>query len=166
MSVGHYPKDGFVNDHFTESRCSSRLSNKTDKTFTVANSEADYLSNLRSLSRSRSKSPGLFSSSTVSSRQRQRSSVLYTPGQYQFSKDLPPPPEVTPRPEPEPDWNRRPSQAFSDDSKMSSFRSASIYSSSSNTSNERKRSNFKKSTTYLNGPTPLWLESEGPLRGC
>ena len=27
--IGHYPRDGFVNDHFAESRCSSVLSNKT-----------------------------------------------------------------------------------------------------------------------------------------
>lgn len=139
----------------------------TNTTYIMNNntvSEKDYLANLRSLSRSRSKSPGLFSSSTVSSRQRQRSSVDYTPGQYQFSKDLPPPPPLSPRPEPEPDWNRRPSQAFSDDSKMSSFKSSIISTSSSNS--ERKRSNFKKSTTYLNGPTPIWLETGGPTRGC
>jgi len=86
-AIGHYPRDGFVNDHFTESRCSSRLSDKTSKTFTdnSVNNHAD-LDDLRyRASRSRSKSPGVFSNSTVSSRQRQRQSVDYTFGQESIS---------------------------------------------------------------------------------
>merc|ERR1712130_438551 len=31
LPIGHYPKDGFVNDHFTEARSSSRLSNTTEQ---------------------------------------------------------------------------------------------------------------------------------------
>jgi len=161
-AIGHYPRDGFVNDHFTESRCSSRLSDKTSKTFNSVNNHAD-LEDLRyRASRSRSKSPGVFSNSTVSSRQRQRQSVDYTFGQYQFSNDLPPPPEPTTRPEPE--WDRRPSQAFSDDSKMSSFKS-NFSSSSSRSSYEKKKPAFKRSDTILNGPMPIWLDNEA-ARGC
>ena len=50
---------------------------------------------------------------------------------------------------------RRPSQAFSDDSKMSSFKSYASTNSRGSTSNsansERRRSSFKKSSTVLNG---------------
>ena len=176
LPIGHYPKDGFVNDHFTEARSASRLSNST---FTMnSNNNFGGVSRMsRSSSRSKSPgpspSPGLFSRGTVSSKQKQKESVDYTFGQYQFSNDLPPPPEPLPRPEPMPDWNRwehvklalkimffmicrRPSQAFSDDSKMSSFKSVSLYSepnSNFNHSNtiEKKKIKFKKSSTLLNG---------------
>lgn len=174
LPIGHYPKDGFVNDHFTEARSASRLSNST---FTMnSNNNFGGISRMsRSSSRSKSPgpspSPGLFSRGTVSSKQKQKESVDYTFGQYQFSNDLPPPPEPLPRPEPMPDWNRRPSQAFSDDSKMSSFKSVSLYSepnSNFNHSNtiEKKKIKFKKSSTLLNGPMPIWLDNGDPTRGC
>lgn len=171
--IGHYPRDGFVNDHFAESRCSSVLSNKT---FTL-NEDQKRRSSLGSRSsRSRSGSvtpgvtpnPGRFSKSTLAFRQKQKESVDYKYGQYQFSEktETPPPPMISPRPEP--DWERRPSQAFSDDSKMSSFKSFASTTSRGSTSNsansERKRSSFKKASTVLNGPMPMWLDIE-PVRG-
>ena len=97
-------------------------------------------------SRSRSKSPGVFSKSTVATRQKQKESVDYMFGQYAFTTDLPPPPVLQPRPEP--DWERRPSQTCSEDSKMSSFRS---FGSSSGSERNVRKSSFKKSATKLNG---------------
>ena len=96
--------------------------------------------------RSRSKSPGVFSKSTVASRQKQKESVDYMFGQYAFTPDLPPP--AAPQPRPEPDWERRPSQTCSEDSKMSSFRS---FGSSSGSEGNGRKSSFKKSATKLNG---------------
>merc|ERR1712045_270262 len=159
LSIGHYPKDGVVKDNFADMRSESRMSNRT---FTI-NSNDNYsaLDSLRS--RSRSKSPGVFSKSTVASRQKQRESVDYMFGQYAFTTDLPPPP--TPQPRPQPDWERRPSQTCSEDSKMSSFRS---FGSSSGSEGNGRKSSFKKSATKLNGPFPLWLEDDSdskPERG-
>lgn len=170
--IGHYPRDGFVNDHFAESRCSSVLSNKT---FTLNQDQGRRSSLSSRLSRSRSgtpgpsPSPGSFSKSTLSTRQKKKESVDYTYGQYQFSELETPPPSIT-SPRPEPDWERRPSQAFSDDSKMSSFKSfgsstSRVSSTSSSANQEKKRSSFKKSSTVLNGPMPMWLDIE-PARGC
>ena len=88
----------------------------------------------------------MFSKSTVASRQKQKESVDYMFGQYAFSPDLPPP--AAPQPRPEPDWERRPSQSCSEDSKMSSFRS---FGSSSGSEGNGRKSSFKKSATKLNG---------------
>jgi len=150
LSIGHYPKDGVIKDNFAEMRSSSRMSNGT---FIINSSDTQDYSGLDSLrSRSRSKSPGVFSKSTLASRQRQRESVDYRFGQYAFNSDLPPPP--APQPRPEPDWDRRPSQAGSEDSKMSSFKS---FGSSSGSERNVRKSSFQKSATKLNGPFPLWL---------
>ena len=57
-------------------------------------------------------------------------------------------------PRPQPDWERRPSQAFSDDSKMSSFKSfksSTASTESTNIHDKKRRSSFKKSSTLLNG---------------
>merc|ERR1712029_188138 len=56
-------------------------------------------------------------------------------------------------------------------SKMSSFKSVSLYSepnSNFNHSNttEKKKIKFKKSSTLLNGPMPIWLDNGDPTRGC
>ena len=51
-------------------------------------------------------------------------------------------------PRPQPDWERRPSQAFSDDSKMSSFKS---FSSSTGSERNIRKSSFQKSPIKLNG---------------
>lgn len=152
LSIGHYPKDGIIKDNFADMRSSSRLSTGT---FTVNSSDNhSVLESLRS--RSRSKSPGAFSASTLATRQKQRESVDYRFGQYAFTSDLPPPP--TPQPRPLPDWDRRPSQSFSEDSRISSsFRS--FESSSASEKNSRK-SSFKKSATKLSGPFPLWLNED------
>ena len=89
----------------------------------------------------------MFSKSTVATRQKQRESVDYMFGQYAFTTDLPPAP--TPQPRPQPDWERRPSQTCSEDSKMSSFRS--FGSSSGSEERNGRKSSFKKSATKLNG---------------
>ena len=99
-------------------------------------------------SRSRSKSPGVFSKSTLATRQKQRESVEYRFGQYAFTQDLPPAP--APQQRPEPDWARRPSTAGSQDSRLSSTLSTTRSTSSTNEKFNRK-SSFQKSGRKLSG---------------
>jgi len=161
LSIGHYPKDGVFKDTALDVRSNSRMSSGT---YTLASSDTNF-SGLESLrSRSRSKSPGVFSKSTLATRQKQRESVDYRFGQYAFSPDLPPAP--APQPRPEPDWVRRHSTAGSQDSRISETRS---FGSSETSEKSNRRSSFKKSATKLSGPFPLWLDedeaSSKPERG-
>ena len=143
LSIGHYPKDGVFKDTALDVRSNSRMSSGT---YTLASSDTNF-SGLESLrSRSRSKSPGVFSKSTLATRQKQRESVDYRFGQYAFSPDLPPAP--APQPRPEPDWVRRHSTAGSQDSRISETRS---FGSSETSEKANRRSSFKKSATKLSG---------------
>jgi len=158
-AIGHYPRDGVIKDNFADMRSVSRLSSGTF-TLTSGDTQCSGLESARS--RSRSKSPGVFSKSTLASRQKQRESVDYRFGQYAFSPDLPP---ASPQPRPQPDWEVRPaSRAASEESRLTSFQSLG---SSSASEKHNRRSSFKKSVTKLTGPFPLWLSPEEvkPERG-